>query len=226
MSSGCRSPPSSPRSASPGFSPANGPQVLGEVSVAFQKARGPFPPQISRPPRKNPQSCCANPSFAPKAPRMNAQPRNSPTNPSPIKAEHKQTDLFVIQSLGVSARPVRTALLFLVASALFHFASPDLRAEWPGLTPKAPPDTVTYTVRVLDAQQKPIDGLRVSATWVSGPTRRANTDKTGTATLKLPGRNFSSIYVSHLGARWSFARESIPESGVLILDPKTAIPSK
>ena len=42
-------------------------------------------PKVSRPPPKKPEYRCRNPSFAPKATRMNAQPRNSPTNPSPIK---------------------------------------------------------------------------------------------------------------------------------------------
>ena len=45
---------------------------------------------------------------------MTAQSRNSPTNLSPIKVEYKQTDLFVIQSLGVMR-----ALLFIAFAAIF-----------------------------------------------------------------------------------------------------------
>ena len=95
------------------------------------------------------------------------------------------------------------------------------------LFPKpAPPDTVTYVVRVLDAQRNPIVGVRVSATWVSGPTRNADTDKSGTATLKLPSQAFSYIYVRHQGFTWLFDRNRIPEDRVLILDPKTGRPNK
>lgn len=121
---------------------------------------------------------------------------------------------------------MRAALYVLFASAVLHLAAPEARAGWFDLSPQIPPDTVSYTVRVLDAQKKPIEGVRVSATWVSGPTRSANTDKSGAATLKLPGHKFSSIYVKHLGSMWLFNRTDIPENGVLVLDPKTARPEK
>ncbi len=50
---------------------------------------------------------------------MTAQSRNIPTKLSPIKVDHKQTDLFVIQSLGVSSRLVKTRALAFACSAVF-----------------------------------------------------------------------------------------------------------